>query len=231
MVSKPKTKLLLLPGMDGSGELFDWLIPFLEDNFEIHNICYPKDIDQSYDNLTCWLYEIIKDEEVFVLGESFSGPIAITLAAKSNSKIKGLILVSSFANPPISPIMLRLVSLINFEYIPFFMKKLALLGFKRIFGTKEKFKLVMHQVAPELISSRIMEVANCSKYLAQTKIDLPLLILEPEIDLFSNSQSIIQRCVSKRNLVYKSVKSPHMLLQTNPEFAANEIIAFARKFA
>ena len=74
--------LILLPGMDGSGQLFAPFIAALGDGFNVKVVRYPVDLPLGYDGLEQIARAAIPPEgAVVLLGESFSGPIAVSLAA------------------------------------------------------------------------------------------------------------------------------------------------------
>ena len=76
-----KVSLILLPGMDGTGQLFEPLVSALAGEFEIKVVTYPTSTPLGYSELEAIAREAIPKEGSYViLGESFSGPIAIALA-------------------------------------------------------------------------------------------------------------------------------------------------------
>ena len=85
--------LILLPGMDGSGQLFAPLVTALGDGFNVKVVRYPVDLPLGYDGLEQIARAAIPPAgPVVLLGESFSGPIAVSLAASLGERLAGLIL-------------------------------------------------------------------------------------------------------------------------------------------
>jgi hypothetical protein len=81
-------KLVLLTGMDGTGDLFEPLIKALP-GIEIQVIRYPLDRSLSYPELLSLVTSSLSGSEPFaLLAESFSTPIAIQLAAKRPPNLK-----------------------------------------------------------------------------------------------------------------------------------------------
>ena len=77
-------KLVLLPGMDGTGELFDGFVESLHNKFSLQIVRYPTQRVLSYQELTSLLQSTIQASEPFVLvAESFSTPLAIQYGAAS----------------------------------------------------------------------------------------------------------------------------------------------------
>ena len=104
-------QLILLPGMDGTGRLFADFIDAMELRVAPKVIAYPGDRALSYGELTDLVRRALPIDEPYVLlAESFSGPIAIALAAEELPGLAALILVSSFARAPIRlPRILRAI--------------------------------------------------------------------------------------------------------------------------
>lgn len=73
-------QLILLPGLDGTGELFRPLLPYLGQQ-ALQVLPLPRDTSQDYADLTHTILEQLPKNEGFVLlGESFSGALALKIA-------------------------------------------------------------------------------------------------------------------------------------------------------
>ena len=93
------TTIVLLPGMDGSGALFGDFIAALGLNPVI--VAYPPDTPQTYDELEHFVHQSLPAGEPYILlGESFSGPVAIRIASRKPAGLKALVLVCTFAALP-----------------------------------------------------------------------------------------------------------------------------------
>jgi pimeloyl-ACP methyl ester carboxylesterase len=88
----------------------------MEREFDTLIITYPPNIPLSYTALESLVRESLPTDRPFVLlGESFSGPIAISLSARQLPQQVGLVLCSTFARNP-RPI---------FSHLSFFAKRTA----------------------------------------------------------------------------------------------------------
>ena len=95
--------LVLLPGLDGSGKLFDPFIKQFPQASRITVIPYPTDRHIPFNQLGDYLAPLLpNDKPLAILGESYSGPVALSLAARGDINIQKLILVASFAKYPAS---------------------------------------------------------------------------------------------------------------------------------
>src|SRR5436309_344825 len=94
--------LVLLPGMHGTGELFAEFTAALGSEHEAIAVSYPQDRPLDYAQLESIVRSRLPADRPFViLGESFSGPIAISIAASAPRGLRGIILCVSFAKNPL----------------------------------------------------------------------------------------------------------------------------------
>lgn len=94
--------LVLLPGLHGTQALFD---PFVSTKIErvcIKAINYPTDEVKTYSQLMSLTFDQINciKTPIVLLGESFSGPLALLIATKKIKKLIGVILVGTFVEAP-----------------------------------------------------------------------------------------------------------------------------------
>src|SRR5262245_10771883 len=94
--SPPQVTLVLLPGLDGTGQLFKGLLAALPSRFNPLVVSLPQRGDQCYATLAAYVAELLPAAGPFVLlGESFSGPLALRVAAKSDANLIAVVLVAS----------------------------------------------------------------------------------------------------------------------------------------
>jgi pimeloyl-ACP methyl ester carboxylesterase len=98
--------LILLPGLDGTGDLFSDLLSVLPPRFQATVVSYPPDRRRSYPELCEHVTASLpRDEPYAIVAESFSGPIAIRLAAASPSRLQAVVLCGSFVYFPASDVV------------------------------------------------------------------------------------------------------------------------------
>lgn len=94
--------LVLLPGLDGTGLLFEAFVAFLGEDIDVIVVSYPADIPLGYPELESIARSLLPpDKPFYLLGESFSGPIALSIAASPPPGLLGVILCCSFARDPL----------------------------------------------------------------------------------------------------------------------------------
>src|SRR6187402_2819704 len=90
--------LVLLPGLDGTGDLFKPFIEALTPDVSTITVSYSSVSHSTYADCQAVALSRLPQQDPFVLvGESFSGPIAIALAASRPAGLRGVILVGTFA--------------------------------------------------------------------------------------------------------------------------------------
>jgi len=105
-VSRPT--LILLPGLDGTGKLFSGFVRALGADIDAQIVSYPVDQPLGYAELETLVRATLPaDRRFVVLGESFSGPIAIQIGANPPAGLAGAVdvgITGSGAGPcPVEP--------------------------------------------------------------------------------------------------------------------------------
>jgi len=93
--------LVLLPGLDGTDVFFRPLLALLPRSIRAQAIVFPTPNIGGYDELFQFVREATAGiSEFHVFGSSFSGPLAIRLAAAEPERVRGVILCATFVRPP-----------------------------------------------------------------------------------------------------------------------------------
>lgn len=226
--------LVLLPGLDGSGTLFDDFVEALGPEHQITIVRYPPDESFGYPDLEAVAFAAIPDNgPIVILGESFSGPIAISLAAAFPSRIKGLILCCSFVRNP-HPSMHFFSPFIN--HLPFFpMVPVPLTEFLLgRFSTRQlrsSLTNAIENVSTRAIRARLLAVVEVDVSAKLGSLTMPILYLRASEDrLVPSSASDLVREIRPHTAVV-TVDAPHFLLQSAPAAAAQVVGAFMREIS
>jgi pimeloyl-ACP methyl ester carboxylesterase len=224
-----KPLLVLLPGMDGTGELFAPFLAALDGQLETLVIDYPRDEPLGYEALEVFVRERLPGKERFVvLGESFSGPIAISIAAKPPQNLVGLVLCCTFASNPIG-VLSPLSAIARFmpvERAPKFAMSHALMGSDATPELREALNKAMSSVSARAIRARAAAVLSLKNNGRLALIDKPLLYLRARRDrvvLRKSGDDILRTC---KHAQLVKIDAPHFLLQTRAAEAAREILQF-----
>jgi len=93
--------LVLLPGLDGTGVFLQPLLAALPASVRPVVITYPQTGGHGYPELLALIRrEVAGLGEFYVLGWSFSGPLALMLAEAEPARVNGVILSATFVRAP-----------------------------------------------------------------------------------------------------------------------------------
>ena len=222
--------LVLLPGMDGTGLLFEPFIAALAGEFGVRIVQYPADQALGYEALEGVARAALPVDGPFViLGESFSGPIAIALAAAKPAGLVGLVLCCTFIRNP-RPAFSFLRPMLG----------LVPLGLAPVVGVLGRFLMGSHatrplkaalaeslaQVSASALRARLRAVLSVDVSSQLRSLNLPLLYLcasKDQVVPASAGKRIVQ-AYPVAQLVH--IEAPHLLLQVAPRQAAGAIRAF-----
>ncbi len=217
-------KLVLIPGMDGTGLLFSKLIEQLN-NFDILVLPLPSDSDQNYSALTEYINVRLPKEDYIIVAESFSGPIGMSLASKDNIYFKGLICVATFISPPrqFLPKILSKLPLKCMLNLPFTspMLKFFILGRSAKQEDVVNFREVVKGVPEGILHRRIESVVGFD--LKFNKVSKPVLYIQAGSDRLvpvGCAQEFSRYCL---NFTLEVVDGPHFILQSKPGECAKVI--------
>ena len=94
--------LVLLPGLDGTGELFVDFIAALPESWTATTVASPSDRFLSYTDLRPLVSTAVPQSERFVLvAESFSTPLAVWYAATNPQNLVAVIICAGFVRSPV----------------------------------------------------------------------------------------------------------------------------------
>jgi pimeloyl-ACP methyl ester carboxylesterase len=172
-------------------------------------------------------------EEPFVLlGESYSAPLAIQIAATQPRNLAGLILSSGFAHKPLGE-WTRLAAALAGPWVfrlnpPRIIAKYFAIGMDAPRGLVQKSIEVWRSVGPEVISGRVREALECDvrRELAQTTV--PLLDLRGEEDHLLADSCVAELKRIRPEMRVVRVAAPHMVLQRVAAEGARIVAEFMR---
>jgi pimeloyl-ACP methyl ester carboxylesterase len=225
-----RVPLVLLPGMDGTGRLFAALVASLPAGVAPRVIAHPSDESLGYAELLERVRpRCPRHERWFVLGESFSGPLALRLAAERPPGLAGVVLAASFVASPVRWAPRWLVRPGLFSGVT---RRLA----GRVLGTGDggaalqaEFVAANASVAPAVLARRAREILGVElQGLATALAEVPVLTLAARRDrvLGRGDVAAIQRLLPHAEVRW--FDAPHLLLQTRASEAAAAIAAFMR---
>jgi pimeloyl-ACP methyl ester carboxylesterase len=225
MCAPEKTAITLLPGMDGTGELLRTLAGQLSTQRPVQLIGYPVDRPLSYDQLVCYVRERVPNDRFIILGESFSGPIAIEIAA-TDPRVAGLVLASSFARHPLPSQFAAFARLLDLRWIPAAVVVAALMGSAATPKLRDCLHGVLATLPREVIRARMRDVLRVDKRGRLREIKCPVLCLHGRSDRLVRRRHVNEIVAAQPGCEVRWLDSAHMLLATHAEIAASAIEHF-----
>ncbi|MGF1499234.1 MAG: alpha/beta fold hydrolase [Elainellaceae cyanobacterium] len=226
-----KLKLVLLPGLDGTGQMFQPLLDELPPELDAYVVNYsPTDL-LDYPNLVEAVAQDLDTRgDVVLLGESFSGPIALELASRDPQSIKGIIFCATFAESP-RPLLLRLLNALPLGLIlrlplPTFALRLLCLGLQASGDLVESLRQVLTYVPPATIAYRLRLLNNLRA--RRDPIQIPCCYIQATRDRLVPPRSLfsLQRLIPDLKVV--QVPGPHLILQAEPVRCAGVVMDYLR---
>lgn len=223
-------KLILLPGLDGTGRLFEDFVAALPADIDCTIVQYPNDVSDDYHDLAQFAAAFIPDgEPCYVLAESFSGPVGVILATQ-HSNVAGLVLACSFIrNPrPAFAFARPLVSFLPIQNGPSGLKTALTLGRWQTPALRDKVHNAVACTPEEVLRARLRQVLAVDVHEQARKIRVPVLSIKATHDRLVPARTFDQlaQCVPQAEL--KEVEGPHFILQVKPKECAKTVDDFIR---
>jgi len=237
MITKPAPEalpqplnLVLLPGLDGTGRLFRWLIEALPAAIQPIVISLPAQ-GGDYAALEAEvLGSLPLDQPLVILGESFSGPLALRLATRKSRNVVAVILVASFVAHPIAwlpgvarylmtPLMFRLP-------IPVPLLRWLLLGKDPPAALVECLIECLRPVDPTVLARRAKAALSVDATDDLMRCPVPVLYLGASQDRLLSPRTAARLKALRPDLDCRMFEAPHFLLQRAPGPAAQAITGF-----
>jgi pimeloyl-[acyl-carrier protein] methyl ester esterase len=222
--------LLLLPGLDGTGKLFTRFVEYLPANITPRVVTLPMDRPRGYADLVASMRQRLPVRQRFaLLAESFSGPIALHLAAERPDGLVGVTLVASFHRRPVAGLLAAL-------------RPLASLAFKRpppgwairhfLAGSDAPAELVAEirsavaEVPREVMATRVHDALRVDATGALAACPVPLLYLSGSHDRLVRRALVREMSERHPALEHRELAAPHLVLQRQPREAAKLVSDF-----
>ena len=224
--------LVLLPGLDGTGKLFTPLIKYLPDQLRPVVVSYPRDIPYGYEDLLAIVQSSLpKDRKYIILGESFSGPLALLAAHHPQPGLIGIVLCATFVKNP-------------FLLIPSWLSVLSFGPLYSLWPLTIRIRALFSRVDVELINAALEAVKSVKPAVIATRVKsllrvnvekelkdcpVPILYIESIRDRLIKKHNVERICHINKEVKVVRINTSHFVLQLAPEEAAKVIGAFTKE--
>ena len=215
-------RLVLLPGMDGTGRLFASFIHALKQTIPCSVISYPPDLCLGYAELTHYVRDRLPEDEPYVLlAESFSGPIAYDLAHLAAPGLHGIIFVASFLRRPnhllgLLP-MLPLSVLLSIRPADVIIRH-WMLSRESDQTQLQLFKDVLQSVSNKVLAHRLQQIRHLG--FEPKLISVSVSYIQPLNDKLVGRENVRDFYTIQPDLKLIELNGPHFILQDRPQECA-----------
>jgi pimeloyl-ACP methyl ester carboxylesterase len=157
MTSAPK--IVILPGLDGTGRLLTDFAARLNRRHPVEVIVYPTREPLGYDALLDYVKEHLPSENFVLIGESFSGPLAIRIASENLPFLKAVVLGASFArlDLPFKRLLATLAAYLPVAAVPATLLNIMLMNGRATATQRHLLKDTLRGLDQDVIALRVKE--------------------------------------------------------------------------
>jgi pimeloyl-ACP methyl ester carboxylesterase len=228
-MASQKTTLILLPGLDGTGLVFEPLLKHLPATINPVVVCYPSDEPMSFQSHIDFVKDRLPKEKPFILlAESFSGPIGLQLLADPPANLVGVIFVATFERYP-KPFLLDMARILPQGLLRKLFATTLLCRFFCL-GSADReavalFRKALASVDLAVLSNRLQILAELPPP-PEPSFSGPCLYLQASQDRLvpERAAARLQRHLPRTQLV--QIPGPHIILLARPEAGARAISKF-----
>ena len=225
------TTLVLLPGLDGTGNLFAKFVSEVTPNLDARIVRYPTDHPFSYADLLPRVVDTIPQAQPFVLlAESFSTPLAVMLASTNPANLKGLVICAGFVRNPLRGWLRYMKSFVQPMLFRIPPPRPALehflIGLHAPRELRNELRRTLLSVSPEVTAFRVRSVMACDAMAELARVRVPTLYLRAEHDRLVTKSSFDEFRQQKPDTILAVIAAPHLVLQREPEKAADIVTRF-----
>jgi pimeloyl-[acyl-carrier protein] methyl ester esterase len=219
---------VLLPGMDGTGNLFYPLLNELPLSIKTQVITYSKNCSQSYSELLEEIKQQLPNSPFVLLAESFSGLLAHAISLERSIPVEKIILVATFLSSP-KPILsifhryLPLGILFSFP-IPNFIFQAFCFNQKADKKLLDTLRKTVKQVDNQVLAHRLRLIAECIS--PNQLSEIPALIIMPTRDRLVSKSALVVVETKFRESTLRQIQGPHFIAQICPKQVSKLILDF-----
>lgn len=218
---RPSPRIVLLPGLDGTGRMFRPLLEVMPAGVPVVAIAYPTTLTLSHGDLVERVaVELAGTADGLVLvGESYSGTIALRLASKLGPRVAGVVLIASFVeNPTRLPRWTAgLVPDWLFRIrIPRWLLRFLLIGQGAPDPLVDELAEAISAVRPAVLAARVREVIRLRAADAPDLSGLPVLYIRANRDRLVSRRAADTARATRARLDVRELDAPHLVAQREP---------------
>jgi pimeloyl-ACP methyl ester carboxylesterase len=213
-------KALLLPGIDGSGRLFAPLLAAEPRGLVPEVVSYPPDRALGYGELAAMVRERLPRGPFALVAESFSGPVAVRLAAERPRGLCALVLAATFLHDPLAPLLRPVRALAGARLfglgMPAAVVRHLMAGPDAPGAIVEEVQAAVAAVSPAVMAHRAAESFRVDVREEFARVEVPILWLAPLRDRLVRTTAAEEARAIRPDVELACLEAPHMILQRCP---------------
>lgn len=226
---------LLLPGIDGSGRLFAPLLAAGPRAFRPEVISFPPDAPLGQDDLVALVRARLPRGRFVLVAESFSGPVAIRLAAERPRGLAALVLAATFLHAPLAPHLHPLRALFGARLfglpMPAAVVRWLVAGPDAPDALVREVQRAMAGAFPEVLARRAADALRLDVREDLARVEAPVLLLAPTRDRLLRRDVADELLALRPDAEVAAIDAPHMVLQRCPHASLARIEEFVSRAA
>ncbi len=226
----PEYAIILLPGLDGTGELFKPFVQYLPGRIKPIIISYPRDEVKTYNELKKLASSYLPgDIPFFVLGESFSGPLSVMISHEKPMGLRGLILCATFFKNPffLLPSWIKFLSVSPiYRLWPLLIRLRTTLWGSDFRATADLALKAIKSVSPAVIAHRVKSILSVNVENELRLCPFPTLYLRAERDRLVRRHNYRKVKSVKNDVKLKTIDTQHFILQMEPKRSSEILVEF-----
>jgi pimeloyl-ACP methyl ester carboxylesterase len=225
---KPVT-LVLLPGLDGTEVFFRPLLAALPEWIAPLIVQFSTSEAHEYPDLLMMVRNMLVDApRYYVLGWSFSGPLALMLATAEPEKVQGVVLVSTFISPPRRIFAkLRWAAVTPTVWMIRAGKRLPAWLFRSSMDRLRQDKTeTWKRVTARMIAARIRTILAVDARDLLKRCPCPVLCVAGHDDGIVPCHNVQEMARVRESIGVRTITGGHFAIYTNPAGASEAITEF-----
>ena len=222
---------ILLPGLHGTDDLYADLAHALAPQGRSVAVGYPTDRALSYPELVAYVLAAWPaDGDVVLVAESFSGPVALILAARRPCGLRAVVLSATFAHNP-SPWLRPLRRALPFaskRWMPAGLATAFMLGRASTPAWRTTIARLLARISEAVLRARAAAAFDVVVRGLIPTIDVPILYLRARRDWLIAPRHGAEITALAHDGRLVDIDAPHLVLQVAPRVAAAAIDDFLR---
>ena len=201
---------ILLPGLDGTGELFERFVAATPPSFSVRVQPLPSDRPRGYEELAQEISDRLPSEPCSLIAESFSGPLAILLADRC-PQVRAIVLCATFIRAPLPRQLGGLPDFFWRRPPPAFAVRFLMTG-----GDAELAEGLcssVAKIAPTIIQARARAALAVDVTRELQRLRQPILFIQAARDRLIPQRSTADLAAVKPAAAIAVVDGPHLILQ------------------